>query len=107
VGLVAVAAVITAPTGAPQWFLLMGVWLMMGAVTSLVLTPSARLLRSASTEDTRPAVFAAQFSLSHACFMLTYPLAGFLGAALGLASTAVMLAVIGILAAALAWWTWR
>ena len=69
----------------------------LGAATSLVLTPSARLLRRASTEDNRPAVFAAQFSLSHACFLLTYPAAGALGAWLGLSVTALILAGLGLL----------
>ena len=55
----------------------------LGAATAAVLTPSARLLRRNSTEQTRPSVFAAQFSLSHACFLLTYPLAGMLGAVFG------------------------
>src|SRR5829696_4187633 len=32
-----------------------------------------------ATRRHRPAVFAAQFELSHACWLLTYPLAGWLG----------------------------
>jgi hypothetical protein len=46
----------------------------------------------------RPAVFAAQFSLSRACFIVTYPLAWKLGALLGLAPTTPVLAGIGVLA---------
>lgn len=95
VGLAAAAGVIAWPEGAVQWTLLVGAWLALGAATSLILTPSARLLRRASTEQERPAVFAAQFSLSHACFLLTYPAAGILGAALGLPATALVLAGIG------------
>jgi hypothetical protein len=52
-------------------------------------------------------VFAAQFSLSHACFMITYPLAGTLGAALGLSWTAVILAGIGAVATTFAFALWR
>ena len=32
----------------------------------------------------RPALFAAHFALSHACWLVTYPLAGWLGAGLGI-----------------------
>ena len=57
-----------------------------------------------STEDL-PAAFAAQFSLSHACWLVTYPLAGWLGT-LGLGVAAVVLAVVataGTITATLLW----
>ncbi|AGF73836.1 MFS transporter [Corynebacterium halotolerans] len=107
VGLVAMAAAIAVPTGQAQWIGLLIIWLLLGAATSLVLTPSARLLRRASTEESRPAVFAAQFSLSHACFLLTYPTAGALGAWLGLPDTALILAGLGLFGAILAVAAWR
>ena len=94
-GLVASAVVIALPATPTTWAILAVVWFFMGAVTSLILTPSARLLRRASEPTNRPAVFAAQFSLSHACFILTYPAAGVLGALLGLPVTAIILAGIG------------
>lgn len=112
VGLVVTAWLIAgAGSGAgpePVWLWpgLMAAWLTMGAAASLVLTPSARLLRRASTAVNRSAVFAAQFSLSHACFLLTYPLAGFLGARIGVPATALILAgigVSGVIAAAAGW----
>lgn len=82
------------------WAAALGIWFLLGAATSLILTPSARLLRRASTTANGPAVFAAQFSLSHACFILTYPLAGLIGAFAGLSVAALALAVV---AAAAAW----
>lgn len=88
------------------WWLLLGLWLLLGAANSTILTPSSRLLRDASTEDTRPYVFTAQFSLSHACYLLTYPVAGWVGAAAGLGWAAVALAIIagmGSLGAFLSW----
>jgi len=93
--------------GTSQWVGLLVVWALLGAATSTILTPSARLLRRNSTEQNRPAVFAAQFSLSHACFLITYPLAGILGAAIGLPAVALVLVAIGILGAVLAVLTWR
>ena len=54
------------------------IWAAVGFGYSATLTPSGRLLtRSAHPED-RPAVFAAQFTLSHACWLVFYPLAGWL-----------------------------
>lgn len=84
------------------WVAALVVWMLLGAATSLILTPSARLLRRASPAATLPAVFAAQFSLSHACFILTYPMAGLVGARAGLASAALTLAVVAAAAAGLA-----
>lgn len=92
--------------GEPQWIGLLALWLLMGASISMILTPSARLLRRNSTEENRTAVFAAQFSLSHACFLITYPLAGVVGTALGLPWVALILAGLGIAAALLAVGTW-
>lgn len=105
--LAASAAVIALPVGGGQWALLIILWAVLGAATSLILTPSARLLRRASDPVSRPAVFAAQFSLSHACFLLTYPIAGVLGATLGLPQIAAALSALGALGAlgAVALWT--
>lgn len=106
VGLVAVAVITAMDAGTPQWIALIGAWAVLGAATALVSTPSSRLLRRASDEADRPAVFAAQFSLSHACFILTYPTAGVLGALIGLPWTAVVLAALGAGALAVARTAW-
>lgn len=92
--------------GTARWAALLVLWALLGAATSAVLTPSARLLRRNSTEADRPAVFAAQFSLSHACYLLTYPLAGAMGAVIGLARVSLVLVALGVLgvAATLSWW---
>ncbi|MEO1109455.1 MAG: MFS transporter [Pseudomonadota bacterium] len=72
--------------------MLTGLWVLSGLGYSMSMTPSGRLLtRSAKPED-RPAAFAAQFTLSHACWLVLYPLAGWLmtrfGAAIALAGMA-------------------
>jgi MFS family permease len=81
-------------------------WLVIGVGYSAVLTPSGRLLRRSSRQEDRPAIFAAQFALSHACWLLTYPLAGWLMAALGPVPTLITLAALAILGitAAMAVW---
>jgi MFS family permease len=80
-------------------------WVVVGAGWSATETPVGRIIRRAVPREDLPAAFAAQFSLSHACWLLTYPLAGWLGSA-GLAAAAIVLAVIAggaTVTAALAW----
>ncbi|MCB9439056.1 MAG: MFS transporter [Mycolicibacterium sp.] len=89
------------------WIELGGLWVVLGAATSMINTPSARLLRRNSTLDNRTAVFTAQFSLSHACFLLTYPIAGWIGALFGQPAAATVLAVVATLAAGTAFALWR
>ncbi|MDA0338827.1 MAG: MFS transporter [Proteobacteria bacterium] len=60
------------------WGALLGAWIAIGIGYSAILTPSGRLLRRSAHPEDRPAVFAAQFALSHACWLVTYPLAGWL-----------------------------
>ncbi|MEX0745598.1 MAG: MFS transporter [Phycisphaeraceae bacterium] len=91
---------------AAGWQLLLAIWFLLGLGYSAVLTPSGRLLRRSSTPQDRPAVFAAQFALSHACWLLTYPLAGWLGAEAGLSITFLVLGgltVLGVLLALALW----
>ncbi|GAA2001776.1 MFS transporter [Brevibacterium samyangense] len=103
----AVAVTVTAvatSTGA-GWYVLLGTWVLLGIGTSLVNTPSSRLLADASTTANRNLVYTAQFALSHACFLVTYPIAGWLGAA-NLTGAAIALlilaAVVGAIAVAFA-----
>lgn len=82
---------------ATGWGWLLATWAVLGAGTSLVNTPSSRLLADASSPANRNLVYTAQFALSHACFLITYPIAGWLGAA-SLTIAAISLAAIAILA---------
>ncbi|WP_104141355.1 MFS transporter [Arthrobacter sp. ZGTC131] len=106
VGLAGATALTALGVGGAGWVWLLGLWFLLGAGNSTILTPSSRLLRDASTEATRPYVFTAQFSLSHACYILTYPLAGWVGAAAGLGWAAAALTVIGMIGAAGAFLSW-
>lgn len=96
----------TMPPGASYWHVLLVGWLIMGDAYSSNVTPSGRLLkRSAQTED-RPAVFAAQFALSHVCWLVCYPLVGQLGARVGMEAAfgaMAILAALGTLAAIRLW----
>ncbi|MGG7644597.1 MFS transporter [Rhodovulum sp. YNF3179] len=88
------------------WPVLLGTWLLTGLGYAAVLTPSGRLLRRSAHPADRPAVFAAQFALSHACWLASYPLAGWLMTAAGAVPALLGLATLatGGLLAALALW---
>lgn len=109
-GVLAVAAAflsgITDSAGSTLWPGLLATWLLLGLGYSAVQTPSGRLLRRSAQAEDRPAVFAAQFALSHACWLVTYPLAGWLGATLPVALTFSLFALLtfaSVLVAAQVW----
>lgn len=77
---------------------LIALWALAGFGFSLTQTPIGRILNRSADEGDRPALFAAQFALSHACWLVTYPLAGWLGAWAGLSAVALVLAALGALA---------
>lgn len=105
--LIAVTAKSTAAVTDTSWLLLLALWAALGVGTSMINTPSARLLRRTATDSTRSYLFTAQFSLSHACFMITYPVAGWIGAAAGQPAAALMLAGIAILGTLAAMKLWE
>jgi len=80
-----------------QWVPLLVGWLIIGIGYSVVLTPSGRLLKRSAHAEDRPAVYAAQFALSHACWLVTYPLSGWL---ITVAGPTTAFAVLALLAAA-------
>jgi MFS family permease len=91
---------------AMTWAIVLVGWLLLGLAYSAILTPSGRLLRRSAHAQDRPAIFAAQFALSHACWLITYPLAGWLGAALSLPATFGIFAGLTLFAVALAASVW-
>ena len=76
---------------------LITLWALIGFGFSLTQTPIGRIINRSAREADRGAVFAAQFALSHACWLVTYPLAGWVGAGAGLSVAALLLAAIGAL----------
>jgi H+ antiporter protein len=88
------------------WPVLLSAWLFVGLGYSAVLTPSGRLLRRSAHAEDRPALFAAQFALSHACWLLTYPLSGWLMTRFGpVAALGVLAGLAGAsIVAALRFW---
>ncbi len=77
---------------------LLPVWAWLGVGFSTAQTPVGRLLTRSSHGEDRAALFAAQFSLSHAGWLVAYPLAGWLGSVAGMQVTLVVLASLALLA---------
>lgn len=81
--------------GPRSWGILVLAWAMLGAGTSFVQIPTGLLIRQTCTDEERPALFSAQFALSHFCWLFAYPLAGLLGSAMGLqVAMATMLGIV-------------
>lgn len=84
----------------------LAIWICLGAGSSLVMIPSGLLLRRSSHAEDRPALFAAQFALSHGCWLIAYPVAGWVSARFGMDAAFVLLATgaaAGSAAALLLW----
>ncbi|OYY96169.1 MAG: MFS transporter [Sphingomonadales bacterium 28-56-43] len=97
---------VTMGTADSYWYMLIAGWIVMGLAYSASVTPSGRLLRRSANADDRPALFAAQFALSHVCWLFAYPFVGQLGARVGMAAAFGAMAAIagvGTLAAVRLW----
>lgn len=89
-----------------SWPFLLAIWFTVGLGYSTAQTPSGRLLRRSAHAEDRPALFAAQFALSHACWLLAYPLSGWLMTAFGTVPALLGLslaATVGLIAALRTW----
>ena len=93
--------------GAIGWWVVAPAWVALGMAYAGLVTPGGRLLRRSAPAADLPFLFAAQFSLSHACWLLAYPLAGWVGARMGLESALAMLSVLAAMGAVAASWLWR
>ena len=80
-----------------NWGVFLLVWSVIGVGYSAIITPTGRVLRRSSNSENRTSIFAAQFSLSHACWLVTYPLSGWLAATFGLGAAALVMAIITVI----------
>jgi len=76
----------------PEFAAVLPVWFVVGLGWSLVQTPAGRVVNRSSMPSDRAAYFSAQFALSHACWLIFYPVAGQLGTRIGIEGTALWLA---------------
>jgi len=82
------------------------VWMLIGLGWSLVQTPSGRIVNRSAGANDRSAYFSAQFALSHAAWLIAYPIAGQLGSRIGLANTAIVMGCVILFFALLAGLLW-
>ncbi|MFJ8255580.1 MFS transporter [Streptomyces sp. NPDC094466] len=100
------AAVTLASAGLATWTGTAIVWALIGIGMALVITPTGKVLRASVEPNAVPGVFAAQFSLSHLAWLITYPIAGWLGTNTGFAaawSVLAALAAAGAIGALVLW----
>jgi MFS family permease len=92
--------------GAPGLQAMLPVWFFIGLGWSLVQTPAGRVVNRSARASDRTAYFSAQFALSHACWLVAYPVAGQLGAAYGIGATAAIMggAILVFSALAVIFW---
>lgn len=100
------AVLIAGALFARSYPVLITLWIIMGFGYSLTITPAGRALRRSSTAGERPALFAAQFALSHACWLIAYPVAGLVSAEADPQAAFVALAALCGLGALLALIIW-
>ncbi|MFC8622897.1 MFS transporter [Streptomyces anulatus] len=88
------AAVTLVAAGLTTWTGTAIVWALIGIGMALVITPTGKVLRASVEPNAIPGAFAAQFSLSHLAWLITYPIAGWLGTNVGLAAAWSALAAL-------------
>jgi MFS family permease len=81
----------------PGYGVLLPLWFALGLGCSLGQMPAGGLLRRSAESADRQYLYAAQFALAHGCLLITYPVAGWLGASAGLK---IDFAVFGLIAGA-------
>lgn len=90
----------------PPFAGLLLIWFCLGAGSSLIQTPTGRLLKRSAHEADWPSLFALQFSLSHACWLVTYPLSGLLSSTFSLALAFLVLGLVCLGSLSIALITW-
>lgn len=103
---VALLGAVVASGDSATWTGLLVVWFALGAACSMVLTPPGQVITSLVAESDRPAAFAAHFSLSHACYLLAYPVAGWVGKEAGVPASSGVLAATAVITVVVAASTW-
>lgn len=97
---------VTFAGGTAAWMGTAIAWLFIGAGMAMIITPTGRVLRRSAAPAGLPGVFAAQFSLSHLAWLVTYPIAGWVTLQLGLGTTWTVLAGLAAVGAGLAVVAW-
>lgn len=88
------------------YYELLLLWFGIGVGYSLTLTPASKALRRSASPQDRPALFAAYFALSHACWLIAYPVAGFVSSTWGTNAAFLVLGVLSTIGSLATWLLW-
>jgi MFS transporter, NRE family, putaive nickel resistance protein len=83
VGGLALAASLLPASASPSLMLFGLLWILNGAGQALVAIPTSTLVASHTQPDERGRAFAAHFAITHACWLVSYPLTGRLAERIG------------------------
>ena len=90
----------------PSFIQLLPIWFVIGFGWSLVQTPAGRVVNRSSSALDRDSYYSAQFALSHACWLLAYPLVGYMGMQFGIEFTALILSGVVLTSLVLGFLLW-
>lgn len=94
-GLVLTAVLLPGALVPPLWLFIL-LWIGNGSGQALIAIPSSTLLAEHTSEAERGRAYAAHFALTHACWLITYPAAGWAGTLFG---PAITFSVFGLVCA--------
>ena len=90
-----------------SWSALIITWLISGISYSCVLTPAGRIIRKSSNGSDFSQLYAAQFSLSHLCWLMMYPFSGWVMTKHGSFISLIAIGTIILLSTFVAYHTWK
>ena len=85
------------------WMSFLATWFVLGMGLSFIQVPAGSLVRMSCHPDDAVALFAANFSLSHLCWLFAYPLSGIIGAEFGMQTAFALMGGIALVAALVSW----
>lgn len=91
----------------PALGLLTALWFLNGAGQAMIGTIGGTFLKEVSEREDRARIYAAHFSLSHAAWLLAYPLAGGLGAQIGVPWTMTTMGAAVFIVVSISDWSWK
>jgi MFS family permease len=86
-----------------SWIAFLAIWFWLGMGLASIQVPAGLLVRMSCSPEESTAYFAANFSLSHLCWLICYPVSGYLGALFGMQMAFICMGIIAFGAAVLFW----
>ena len=89
-----------------SWSALIIIWITTGIGYSSALTPIGRIIRKSSDGSDFTQLYAGQFSLSHACWLVMYPFSGWVMTIYGSIFSLIAVASIILISTVIAFYSW-